>query len=161
MNHRIFLTKEKQHFCSAHMSVFSDGTKEMLHGHNFAVGVVLDLKSIDFEHFIDFGVIKKEIEALCARWDHRLLLAAKNAYFKTIRNDSSELEFQLCGKRYVVPSEEVVLLPIENIVVETLAVQFGNELLAKLTPETISRFKACEVTVTESEGQGGVFYRTF
>ena len=157
--HKIFLSKEKNKFSAAHMTVFSDGTKEQLHGHNFGVTVSVEVKSIDFEHFIDFAIIKNRIEELCSRWDHRLLLAEKNAHYKTIRNDGRELEFQLCGKRYIVPHEDAVLLPVDNIIVETLAFQFGNDLLAQLPSQIIAGVKSCEVTITESEGQGGVFYR--
>ena len=35
--HRIFVGKDVHKFSSAHMTVFPDGSKERLHGHNFMV----------------------------------------------------------------------------------------------------------------------------
>ena len=34
--HRIFTGKDVHKFSSAHMTVFPDGSKERLHGHNFS-----------------------------------------------------------------------------------------------------------------------------
>jgi hypothetical protein len=68
------------------------------------------------------------------------------------------VEFSLCGKRYVFPADEVVLLPLSNIVVETLAAQFARELADSLGPALKRGVVAgMEVTVIESSGQGGSY----
>lgn len=44
------------------------------------------------------------------------------------------MEFKLCGKHYVVPADEAVLLPVENVVVETLAEELAFALVDRLGP---------------------------
>jgi hypothetical protein len=40
--YRIYIRKEALKFSAAHMTVFPDGTKERLHGHNYRTEVILD-----------------------------------------------------------------------------------------------------------------------
>jgi 6-pyruvoyltetrahydropterin/6-carboxytetrahydropterin synthase len=157
--HRIFTGKDVHKFSSAHMTVFPDGTKERLHGHNFQVRVAFDLRTTALASLLDFGEVKRALADQCLAWDQRLLLAEKCPCFKLVREDAGELEFVLCEKRYVVPRDEVVLLPLENIVVETLAEAFAHSLLQRLEglvqPDVVA---GMEVTVEESRNQGGSYY---
>jgi 6-pyruvoyltetrahydropterin/6-carboxytetrahydropterin synthase len=153
--HRIFVGKDVHKFSCAHMTVFPDGSKERLHGHNFQVEVAIELKTIAFHEILDFAIVKKAIQAQCDSWTERLLLAGQNPHYKELRNDEHELEFLLCGKRYVVPRPEVLILNVDNIVVETLSAVFAEQLVARLgenlRPEVVSTL---EVTISESSRQG-------
>jgi 6-pyruvoyltetrahydropterin/6-carboxytetrahydropterin synthase len=156
--HRIFVGKDVHKFSSAHMTVFPDGGKERLHGHNFQVSLAFDLRHTRLEGMVDFGLLKDALAAQCLEWDQRLLLAERCPAFHVLQRSQKELEFELCGKRYVVPSDEVLLLPLENVVVETLAEAFAQALLARLggaLPRDV--VERMEVIVTESGGQGGTF----
>ncbi|MEN9723246.1 MAG: hypothetical protein RJB38_1232 [Pseudomonadota bacterium] len=157
--HRIYVGKDAHKFSAAHMTVFPDGTKERLHGHNFQVTVALDLSEIGFRSFLDFSVVKTALNAQCKEWDDRLLLASKCPFFNRISSPDSEIEFTLCGKRYVVPSDEVVLLELENIATETLAEEFCRRFRERLDPKLLQGLvRGIEVHITESRGQGGMFY---
>lgn len=157
--HRIYVGKDAHKFSAAHMTVFPDGSKERLHGHNFQVTVALDLSEIGFKSFLDFGVVKAALNAQCKEWDDRLLLAENCPFFKVAKKSPDELDFSLCGKRYVIPTEEVVLLPLENIATETLAEEFCHRFKARLDPALLRGLVlGIEVHITESRGQGGVFY---
>jgi 6-pyruvoyltetrahydropterin/6-carboxytetrahydropterin synthase len=59
----------------------------------------------------------------------------------------------VCGKRYVFPKEEVVLLPIENVTTECLSAYLANQ-LEKQLPSSI---RSLTVGVEESLGQGAEF----
>lgn len=157
--HRIFVGKDVHKFSSAHMTVFPDGSKERLHGHNFQVNVAFDILTLELEDLLDFGVVKRELAGLCGEWDQRLLLAERCPHLKVLRREASEVEFTLCGKRYLVPADEVRFLPLSNIVVETLAFQFAQELVKRLG-SLLRRdvVQGMEVSVTESAGQGGSYY---
>lgn len=152
--HRIFVGKDVHKFSCAHMTVFPDGSKERLHGHNFQVEVAIELKTIAFHEILDFAIVKKAIQAQCDSWTERLLLAGKNPHYKELRNDD-ELEFSLCGKRYLVPRGDALILDVDNIVVETLAAVFAEQLVARLgsnlRPEVVA---SLEVTISESSRQG-------
>src|SRR5579871_787091 len=150
--HRIFVGKDVHKFSAAHMTVFPDGTKEPLHGHNFQVRLEVSLAHIRAEGFLDFGLLKRALAEQCQAWDNRLLLAEKNPHYRLVRQDSGEHEFFLCGKRYVVPADETVVLPVENVVVESLAEAFARAYVARLGP-ALKRdvVESLEVSVAESE----------
>ena len=156
--HRLFVGKDNHKFNAAHMTVFPDGTKERLHGHNFAVSVAVDLLDVSLQAFLDLGLLKRAVEEQCRAWNEAFLLAERCPFFTIDSRQGGELAFTLCGKRYLVPEEEVILLPVDNVVVETLAAEFGRALLARLgaalRPDVV---EALEVEVTESPGQGAVF----
>ena len=159
---RIFIGKDVHKFSSAHMTVFPDGSKERLHGHNFQVNVAFDILSLELQDLLDFGIVKRELTLLCSAWDQRLILAERCPHLTVLRRDAAEVEFRLCGKRYLVPADEVMFLPLTNIVVETLAFQFAQDLVARLG--TLLRrevVQGMEVSITESHGQGGTYYWTW
>ncbi len=149
------VAREQYKFSCAHMTVFPDGTKERLHGHNYQVGAVLELTDVSFAHMIAFAPIKDALAAICLAFRERVLLAERNPYFELVRDDGEELELRLCGKRYVLPREDALLLPIDNIAVEPLAAHIADLLLAKLGGTLpVGVVSALEVTLHESPGQG-------
>jgi 6-pyruvoyltetrahydropterin/6-carboxytetrahydropterin synthase len=157
--HRIFVGQDPHKFSVAHMTVFPDGTKERLHGHNFNVSVALDLAGVAFESFLDLGILKREIARLCREWNEHLLLAERCPALAILRREPDEVEVALCGKRYVVPAEDVVFLPVDNVTVENLAVEVGRRLAERLAPELErGQVVGMEVEVREARGQGATFY---
>ncbi len=136
------------------MTVFPDGTKERLHGHNYFVALTLELSDVSFERFIPFGVVKKRLGELCLEWKERTLVATKNPFFEELRDADGEYEFRLCGKRYVLPREDVLLLPIDNISVESLAGHLSEELLVRLGSLVTDAVVGLEFEVSEVPGQG-------
>lgn len=153
MKHRILIEREQYKFSVAHMTVFADGRKERLHGHNYTVGVALELDSIALADMVPFAPIKAALAELCAAWKERVLIAARNPFLTIVRDDS-ELELRLCGDRYVLPRGDALLLPVDNISVEALAAHVADLLRATLTPVLTSNVRALEVTIEESPGQG-------
>lgn len=157
--HRLFLGKDVHKFNAAHMTVFHDGTKEAMHGHNFQVAVAIDLTDVSFAKFLDFGVVKDALAAQCGSWNERLILAERCPFYVETSRAAGSLDFTLCGKRYVVPIDEVVFLPVENIVCETLAVELGKGLLARLDGKLPADVVVgLEVEVCESHRQGATAY---
>lgn len=152
-SHRIRIARAEYKFSCAHMTVFGDGTKERLHGHNYTVAVEVEVDRIDLEAMIPFAAIKAAIAALCAAWKEHLLLATRNPWFELVRDGDGELEFRLCGARYVLPRGDAVLLPIDNVSVEALAAHVAEILRAQLAALP-AHATAIEVTIEESPGQG-------
>jgi 6-pyruvoyltetrahydropterin/6-carboxytetrahydropterin synthase len=140
------------------MTVFPDGSKERLHGHNFNVAVALDLHTIDLEHLLDLGIVKRAVLEQCKEWHERLLLPERCPALEILRRDA-EVEFRLCGQRYLLPAEDVVFLPVDNVVVESLAVELARRVVERLGPWLRPEVVAgVEVEVREAPGQGGRFY---
>ncbi len=153
--HRLVVAREQYKFSCAHMTVFPDGTKERLHGHNYQVGAVLEVNDVSFAHMIPFAPIKEALAAICLELRERVLLAERNPFLTIVRDDDAELELTLCGKRYVFPREDALLLPIDNIAVEPLAAYVADLLLARLRallPAGV--VTGLEVSVHEGPGQG-------
>lgn len=159
--HRIEIKREQFKFSCAHMTVFPDGSKERLHGHNFYVGIVLELASTAFADMVPFGPIKAAVTDICRNLREHVLLAADNPFFEIVSDADSELEFRLCGTRYVLPRADVIILPVDNVTVESLAEHISDLLVAGL-PEVFARsvVVGLEVLVTESPGQGARHVRT-
>lgn len=157
--HRIVVARAEHKFSCAHMTVFPDGTAERLHGHNYTVAVALDVVDIRFEALIDFGAIKRAVRALCAELRERTIIAERNPRLEVVRRGGGEVELRLCGKRYVLPEEDVLFLPIENATAEELSHLCATRLEAQLRP-TLNRSAAIglEVRVEESPGQGATTY---
>jgi len=142
------------------MTVFPDGSKERLHGHNYYLALTIELDSIEFESMVDFGPVKDALGQLCAEWKEHTLLAQHNPFFEILSDTDVEIEFLLCKKRYVLPRGDVLLLPIDNIAVEPLADLAATRLLETLgdhlNPKCV---RAIEVSVEENPGQGATARR--
>lgn len=151
MKHRIAIAREQYKFSCAHMTVFADGTKERLHGHNYTIAVEIEVDGVDLQSMVPFAPIKTALGELCALWKEHVLLAAKNPFFEIIRDDD-DLEFKLCGERYMLPRHDALLLPIDNISVEALAAHVAELLAARL--DDLAHATSLTVTVEESPGQG-------
>lgn len=153
MTHRILIARAEHKFSCAHMTVFADGTKERLHGHNYTIAIGLEIDRIELASMIPFAPIKAALGDLCRTWKEHVLLASRNPHFVLIRDDR-ELEFTLCGERYVLPRHDALLLPIDNISVEALAAHVAALLREQLAVLDAPHASALEVTIEESPGQG-------
>jgi 6-pyruvoyltetrahydropterin/6-carboxytetrahydropterin synthase len=157
--YRLQIARELFKFSCAHMTIFPDGSKERLHGHNYYVGIAIDVSDIAFASMVPFAPIKDAVSALCNGLRERTLVAERNPFFRLTRHDADEIEFQVCGRRYVLPADEVTLLPIDNVAVETLAAHFVDLLVERLDELRRPVVTGIEITVTESPGQGASCYR--
>jgi 6-pyruvoyltetrahydropterin/6-carboxytetrahydropterin synthase len=137
------------------MTVFPDGTKERLHGHNYQLGVAVDVADVEFATMIPFALIKTAVSELCAAWKERVLIAEHNPHLEVVARDAREVELRLCGARYVFPAGDVLFLPIDNVSVEALAAHAAADLHARLAAVLAApHVRAFEVTCEESPGQG-------
>jgi 6-pyruvoyltetrahydropterin/6-carboxytetrahydropterin synthase len=150
VKHRIVIAREQYKFSCAHMTVFADGSKERLHGHNYTIALEIEVERVELASMVPFAPLKAALAELCAAWKEHVLLASKNPFFELVR-DGDELEFKLCGDRYVMPRQDALLLPIDNISVEALAVHVAALLRARIAP---TGALSLAVTVEESPGQG-------
>src|SRR5947207_5893477 len=92
---RIRIARAEHKFSCAHMTVFADGTKERLHGHNYTIAVAVEVERVELAAMIPFAPIKAALAELCGAWKEHVLLAAKNPFFELVRDDR-EIEFKLC-----------------------------------------------------------------
>ncbi|WP_428268553.1 6-pyruvoyl trahydropterin synthase family protein [Haliangium sp.] len=163
-SYRISVARAEFKFSCAHMTVFPDGSKERLHGHNYFLGLALELRDVAFANMIPFAPIKEAAAGLCREWKEHLLLATGNPHFELIAPPSDgadeaddEMAFRLCGARYVVPRADVILLPIDNVAVEPLAAHAAERLAGTLADLLRPDLVSClEVEISEGPGQGAL-----
>lgn len=152
----IRVEKENLKFSAAHFLIFEDGSAERLHGHNYRVAVELEAAALEHGVIVDFNVVKQQLKALLSRLDERFLVPGRNDLL-TWEEADGEITVRFDRRRYVVPVDEVVVLPITNTSSEELAAYLANELLHGLhdvTPAT--RWSRIEVSVEETSGQRGL-----
>ena len=95
-------------------------------------------------------------------WDEKVLLAGLNPYFKILKQTKTSFEFELCKKRYCLPTDEVVLLKIDNVTCENLAKAYFEFLVMELSPELDllknKNIRAIKILIEESPGQGASYH---
>ncbi|MEZ6005704.1 MAG: 6-carboxytetrahydropterin synthase [Planctomycetota bacterium] len=155
----IDLAKEYLKFSAAHFLIFPDGTTERLHGHNYRVYVDLEAGLDEFGLVIDFKRIKPVIRELCDGLDEHWLLPGKHPVLQATQRPDGTTEVRYKDPYYQAPSEDVIILPINNTSSENLATWIGRELKGRLE----AKFPAAVITrlwvaVEETAGQRG-YYR--
>jgi 6-pyruvoyltetrahydropterin/6-carboxytetrahydropterin synthase len=100
---------------------------------------------------MDFGLVKKALRALGDRLDHHVLVATKSPHYRLEEQDGT-VRFAFAGKSYVLPRNDVELLPIEYTSAESLAMWVASELEASIPfPPGVEEI---EIGVDESLGKG-------
>jgi 6-pyruvoyltetrahydropterin/6-carboxytetrahydropterin synthase len=152
--HEIALGKEDMKFSSAHFTLFPTAI-ERLHGHNYRLIVTLRARALREGLLLDFALVKQAARRLCAELDEHLLLPGTCTEMQIAR-DGAAVEVRCRGKRYVLPAEDCVVLPIPNVSCECLAEWVCTSLVAELRSELAARgVVAVTATVEESPGQSG------
>ena len=158
----IDLQKEYFKFSAAHFLIFPDGSAERLHGHNYRVRVRLGADLSPFGLVLDFKAVKPVVRAICDRLDEHWLVPGEHAELRVVHSPQGSTEVRYRERVYSAPSEDVLVLPINNTSSENLAAWFGRELSAELArrfPEVpVTRLR---VGVEETSGQEGVWSRGF
>lgn len=153
----IRVQKDYLKFSAAHFLIFPDGTAERLHGHNYKVYVDVHSDLDDHGLVINFKDIKPLIRELCDELDEHLLIPGRHAELTCVDQDGGVSEIRYRERRYLIPTDEVIVLPISNSSAENLAGWVADQLAERLCArfETVG-LRAIEVGVEETPGQRGV-----
>ena len=157
----IHIRKDSLKFAAAHMTVFPDGAKEGLHGHNYQAELTVELTEPALPRMLSYEAFKKALRTVCAEWDEKVLIAGDNPWMETLPAEPGEYAFRLCGKRYVLPTDEVAVLAIENVTAENLAEVLFERFWIELTRDRSvcwrERIIAVSLRIDESHGQGATY----
>lgn len=138
-------------FNAAHFITFG-GAAERLHGHNYSVLVEMEGTLNQDSLVFDFSILKRLTREICERINHHFILPLRNPNL-LCRELQSEWEIHFGGKRYILPSEDVIALSIENSTAECLAEYISSELRASLSAYDVSNIKSLLVGVAEAPTQ--------
>jgi 6-pyruvoyltetrahydropterin/6-carboxytetrahydropterin synthase len=154
----IAVHKDYLKFSAAHFLIFPDGTAERLHGHNYKVYVEVSAGLDAHGLVVNFQEIKPLIREIVDELDERLLIPGKHPVLTAERTADGMMEIRYRERRYLIPAEEVLVLPIGNSSAENLATWLGRELVARMERRWPGRGVArLVVGVEETPGQRGVY----
>lgn len=154
----IHLYKEYFKFSCAHFLIFPNGSRERLHGHNYHVEAWIEGDLSDRGLVIDFIQVKPVIRELCDALDEHWLVPGEHPELKIDSLSDGSLEIRYRDARFITPSDDVLVLPINNTSVENLASWFAHELrkmLAKRFPS--AHVRSLRVSISETSGQSGIY----
>lgn len=157
--YRIKIRKEALKFSAAHMTFFPGGTKENLHGHNYRTELKVEFENFSLKEMLPFADLKKAMRKICEEWDEKILLPERCEFLKIQTRSGPSVEFEACGKKYVLPADEVIFLPTDNVTTESLAKIFSDRFIAALPKAELAKAKvrSIEVTIEEMLGQGASY----
>lgn len=155
----IEVVRESLHFSAAHFTIFSATEREHLHGHNFRLNgtfeSVIDPNGLCF----DYGKIKQILQRMCDELDERFLVPAESPHLQ-IREEQRTVHITFNNETMVLPSHDVLLVPIRNITVEELARWMATRLTNDPEFQQLN-LKGMEIRVASGSGQWGVISREF
>jgi 6-pyruvoyltetrahydropterin/6-carboxytetrahydropterin synthase len=154
----ILMHKEYFKFSCAHFLIFPDGSKERLHGHNYQVMVEIHGELSDRGLVIDFKRAKPIVRALCDELDEHWRIPAHHPELHFEHQADGHIAVRYRDCRYLAPTAEVIVLPVDNTSAENLATWLGRrireEISSRFGPNKIQRLK---VAVSETSGQHGTY----
>jgi 6-pyruvoyltetrahydropterin/6-carboxytetrahydropterin synthase len=153
----ISIQKDYLKFSAAHFLIFPDGSAERLHGHNYKVFVDLHTDLDEHGLVVNFKEIKPLVRALCDELDEHLLIPGKHPVL-TAERKGEHWEIRYRERFYLVPLDEVIVLPISNSSAENLAAWFGRTLRERMRARWPDlRVLRLAVGVEETPGQRGTW----
>lgn len=153
----LHLAKQNFKFSSAHFLIFNEKEAEKLHGHNYQVKVDIAVPmsegASEQGFFVDFNVFKKWIKMRLDQWDEHVLLPAQHPDMKFGQSENV-LEVRFRDRFYAFPTNEVILLPVNNTSVEELSRLLAEEMMEEFKKYQVRRIR---VYVEETRGQGASY----
>lgn len=146
------------HFNAAHFITFN-GTCENLHGHNFHVRIDARGENTDDAFVIDFVLLTRLAAQICKELHDGVLLPAESREVRIEERDGL-VSVHSYDKRFVLPRESCILLPLPNTTAEMLAFHISRRLMQELErAQGIGKLRSLEVAVEEADQQWGVYTR--
>ena len=102
-----------------------------LHGHSYIIRMRLEGDIGDSGMLMDFVVLKKALRAMAEELDHKTLLPARSDNVRITKN-GKEIEAVSCGKRYVFPDEDVMLMDVPVTTAEEMTKLMVSQLMKKI-----------------------------
>ncbi len=120
-----------------------------LHGHTYAVNVVIEGEMGGEGYVADFFDVKGVLKKIIDKLDHRVLVPARSARVCVIP-DGRRLRVRVDGKDYLLPRGDVALLDIPHVTAEELA----QYILEKASGEVRRLGRVRELRIGLFEGLG-------
>ena len=154
----ISIHKDYLKFSAAHFLIFPDGSAERLHGHNYKVFVEVHGPLDRHGLVMNFKEIKPLVREVVDELDEYVLIPGLHHELVATRGADGLTSIRYRERRYSLPSDEVLILPISNSSAENLATYVAGEVRRRLAERYPGmQPEALEVGVEETPGQRGVY----
>lgn len=121
-----------------------------LHGHSYIIRARLEGETGESGMVMDFVDIKKALKNAAEEMDHKTLLPGSSDSVK-VTSSEKEVEVRTCGKRYVFPKEDVLMLDVNITTAEEMSRLIAGRLKAAVRfPKNV---KKLWVGLDEERGQ--------
>jgi 6-pyruvoyltetrahydropterin/6-carboxytetrahydropterin synthase len=121
-----------------------------LHGHSYIVRARLEGDIDETGMIMDFVGIKKALKSIADEMDHKTLLP-RNTDNVRVKCTEKEAEVTTCGKRYVFPIEDIVILDVDITTAEEMSILMFKKLISSV--EFPKNVKKLWVGLDEERGQ--------
>ncbi len=121
-----------------------------LHGHGYIVHLRLEGEIGTNGMVMDFVTLKKKLKELAAGMDHMVLLPARSPQVK-IRTEGESVYVDSCGKQYMFPQMDVVMLDVPTTTAEEMAKLMTERMIAEC--EIPANVVSLAVGLDEERGQ--------
>jgi 6-pyruvoyltetrahydropterin/6-carboxytetrahydropterin synthase len=153
-SYHVRIAKAEHVFSAGHFITFG-GTCERLHGHNYHVAAEVT-GPLDENHLvINFLLVRAKLLEITTWLDHHMLLPTKHPQIQ-VNDDGREVTATFEDRRWVFPSGDCRLLPLENTTSELVAAHIGTRLLMALGP-AVKSLSHIRIELDECDGQVGVW----
>lgn len=149
--------KQYFNFAASHFLIFKDGSREPLHGHNYRVQLKGEACELEGDMVFDFLDIKPIVREVCDSLDHRLLLPGEHQQLKIEEEGESLKILPPDGSIFMIPKQDVLILPISNTSAERLAIYIAKEVHHLVRERFNYNFPKLEIEVEETPGQCAVY----
>jgi 6-pyruvoyltetrahydropterin/6-carboxytetrahydropterin synthase len=121
-----------------------------LHGHSYIVRARLEGDVANNGMVMDFVDIKRSLRTIAEEMDHKTLLP-RNGVNVNVSVSGKEVEVLTCGKRYIFPKEDVLILDINVTTAEEMSRLMAKRLLSVI--ELPKNVKKLWIGLDEERGQ--------
>ncbi|HVV67711.1 MAG TPA: 6-carboxytetrahydropterin synthase [Patescibacteria group bacterium] len=149
------LKSPKMKFSAGHFTIFSNESRENLHGHNFTVQCSIETLIEENGMALDYNIYKHIIIDICNQLDEIILLPEKSPHMRLEESDT----YYFChffDERMVFLKRDVKFLPVANITIEELAFWMLSVLLSNIKNEYIRNINAIKIKISSSPSQSAI-----
>ncbi|MDR3283270.1 MAG: 6-pyruvoyl tetrahydropterin synthase family protein [Candidatus Methanoplasma sp.] len=121
-----------------------------LHGHSYIVRLRLEGELDEAGMVMDFVTVKKKLRSMVDEMDHKVLLPSKSELVK-ITSSAGSVEVSFCGKRYVFPAEDVLMLDVRTTTAEEMSKMMTERMASEIRMP--GNVRSISVGLDEERGQ--------
>jgi len=155
-NYSIRVANDNLTFSAGHFVTLEDGCCERLHGHSYRVAAEISGPLNENQYVVDFVAVREVLKTVLSELDHRVLLPGQHPAI-CVSAGPKEVEVAFADRRWVLPKDDCLVLPLANTTTELLSEYIGQRLLAELKARGGARPERVRIEVGEGTGFSAVW----